>query len=114
MEIAIDAAFDKKASDAVVLDLTGICSFTDRFLICTGGSRRQTQAVADSILEKLKLGGWKPLHIEGQSEGTWILMDYGDFVVHVFTPETREFYDLERLWRQGKRTEVEDAPAHSK
>lgn len=106
MEIAIDAALDKQASDVVVLDLTGICSFTDRFIVCTGDSRRQTQAVADSILEQMKEAGLRPSHVEGYSDGDWILMDYVDFVVHVFTPETRKFYDLERLWRQGRRVEV--------
>jgi ribosome-associated protein len=109
VEIAIDAALDKKATDLVVLDLTGICSFTDRFIICTGGSRRQTQAVADNIAEKLKGAGLKPSHVEGQNEGSWILMDYVDFVVHIFKPQTREFYDLERLWRQGKRMAVPEA-----
>ena len=92
--------------DVVVLDLTGICSFTDRFLICSGGSRRQTQAIADGITEKMKEAGSRPSHTEGYDEGNWILMDYVDFVVHIFTVETREFYDLERLWRQGKRLEV--------
>jgi ribosome-associated protein len=106
VDIAIEAARDKKAADIVVLDLVGLCSFTDRFLICTGGSRRQTQAVADSITQRLKDAGIRPSHVEGQAEGNWILIDYGDFVVHIFTPDTREFYDLERLWREGKKLDV--------
>lgn len=106
MEIAIEAAQDKKASDLVVLDLADICSFTDRFLICTGGSARQTQAIADSVAGKLAEEGLKPSHIEGRTRGSWILMDYVDFVVHIFTPDTREFYDLERLWRQGRRMAI--------
>jgi ribosome-associated protein len=103
--LAVESATDKKAADVVVLDLTGICSFTDRFVICTGASRRQTQAISDNLSEKLAAAGLRPAHIEGHAEGTWILMDYVDFVVHVFTPETREFYDLERLWREGRRVE---------
>jgi ribosome-associated protein len=95
----------------VVLDLAGICSFTDRFVLCTGSSPRQTQAVADSIAGRMKAAGLGPSHIEGYSEGNWILMDYVDFVVHIFTPDTREFYDLERLWRQGKRLDVSETPA---
>jgi ribosome-associated protein len=106
IETAIEAAQDKKAADLVVLNLADICSFTDRFLICTGGSVRQTQAIADNVAEKLAEEGLKPSHIEGRTRGNWILMDYVDFVVHVFTPETREFYDLERLWRQGRRVAI--------
>jgi ribosome-associated protein len=104
--IAVEASLDKKATDLVVLDLTGICSFTDRFLVCTGASRRQTQAIADNVVESLRETGLRPTHVEGHAEGSWILMDYGDFVVHVFTPETREFYDLERLWREGRRVDL--------
>lgn len=105
-ETAIDAAMDKKARDVVVLDLEGVCSFSDRFLICTGGSIRQTQAIADNVDETLRRAGVRPAHVEGYSKGEWILMDYLDFVVHLFTDRAREFYDLERLWRAGKRREV--------
>jgi len=108
VETAVEAALDKKAIDLIVLDLTGICSFTDRFLICSGGSKPQTQAIADNIAVTLREAGIRPAHIEGEAEGSWILMDYVDFVVHIFTPETREFYDLERLWRQGKRTVISE------
>lgn len=105
---AIEAALDKKAQDLVWLDLSGICSFTDNFLICTGTSTRQNQTIADSIEEKLKKQGVRPLHIEGYGEGDWILMDYVDFVVHIFSARAREFYDLERLWRSGKRRDVHE------
>lgn len=105
---AIEAALDKKAQDPVVIDLAGICSFTDYFLICTGTSTRHNQTIADSIEEKLKRQGHRPLHIEGYTEGEWILLDYVDFVVHIFSARAREFYDLERLWRAGKRRDVHE------
>jgi ribosome-associated protein len=105
---ALEAALDKKAQDPVVLELTGICSFTDYFIICTGTSTRHNQTIAESIDEKLRKQGVRPLHMEGHSEGDWILMDYVDFVVHIFTARAREFYDLERLWRAGKRRELHE------
>ena len=105
---AIEAALDKKAQDAVVLDLGEICSFTDYFLICTGTSTRHNQTIAEHIQETLKGSGVRPLHIEGFTEGEWILLDYVDFVVHIFTARAREFYDLERLWRAGKRRDAHE------
>ena len=105
---AIEAALDKKAQDAVVLELVEICSFTDYFLICTGTSTRHNQTIADHIEETLKKEGVRPLHIEGYPEGDWILLDYVDFVVHIFSARAREFYDLERLWRAGKRHDARD------
>jgi len=105
---AIEAALDKKAQDVVVLELGEICSFTDNFLICTGTSTRHNQSIADHIAETLKKYGVRPLHIEGHSEGEWILMDYVDFVVHIFSSRAREFYDLERLWRAGKRHDARE------
>jgi ribosome-associated protein len=105
---AIEAALDKKAQDAVVLELGDICSFTDYFLICTGTSTRQNQTIADHIQETLKKFGVRALHVEGHSEGEWILMDYVDFVVHIFSARAREFYDLERLWRAGKRHDARE------
>ena len=105
---AIEAALDKKAQDAVVLELGDICSFTDSFLICTGTSTRHNQTIADHIQETLKKYGVRPLHVEGHTEGEWILMDYVDFVVHIFSARAREFYDLERLWRAGKRHDARE------
>jgi len=105
---AIEAAIDKKAQDLVWLDLSGICSFTDNFVICTGTSTRHNQTIADNILEKLKKQAVRPLHVEGFSEGDWILMDYVDFVIHIFSARAREFYDLERLWRSGKRRDLHE------
>jgi ribosome-associated protein len=103
---AVEAALDKKAQDLVVLEVGEVCSFTDFFLICTGTSTRHNQTIADEIEERLRRMGVRTVHIEGRSEGEWILMDYFDFVVHIFSSRTREFYDLERLWRAGKRREL--------
>src|SRR5687768_2661731 len=100
---ALEAALDKKAQDVVVLELKNVCSFTDDFIICTGASSRHNQSIADGIDERLRRHGVRPLHVEGYTEGEWILIDYADFVIHVFTSRAREFYDLERLWRAGKR-----------
>ena len=105
---AIEAALDKKAQDAVVLELGEVCSFTDYFLICTGTSTRHNQTIAEYIAETLKKDGVRPLHIEGHTEGEWILLDYVDFVVHIFSARAREFYDLERLWRAGKRRDAHE------
>jgi len=105
---AIEAALDKKAQDAVVIELGEICSFTDYFLICTGTSTRQNQSIAENIEEVLRRQGVRPLHVEGQSEGEWILLDYVDFVVHIFSARAREFYDLERLWRAGTRRDANE------
>ena len=104
--IAAHAATDKKASDLVVLDLREVASFTEYFLICTGGSTRQVQAISNSVEEALLKSAKRPLHIEGYSSAEWILLDYGDFIVHVFSQTSRRFYDLERLWRDAPRVEV--------
>ncbi len=86
-----------------LLEMNGVCSFTDYFLICSGTSSRQMQAVCDAIHEDLKKGSAAFPHIEGYPSGEWILMDYLDFVVHIFSSRAREFYDLERLWRAATR-----------
>ncbi|HEX9867953.1 MAG TPA: ribosome silencing factor [Candidatus Tectomicrobia bacterium] len=97
---------DKKAIDVVVLDMADASSITDYFLICSGGSQRQVQAIADAIGEQLKQAGITSLGVEGYREGHWILMDYGDVIVHVFSQETREFYDLERLWANAPKIDL--------
>ncbi len=104
--IAAHAASEKKATDLVLLDLREIVSFTEFFLICTGASTRQVQAISNAIEDTLRKSGKHPLHIEGYSSAEWILLDYGDFIVHVFSPASRRFYDLERLWRDAPRVEV--------
>jgi ribosome-associated protein len=104
--IAAHSASGKKATDLVVLDLRKVASFTEYFLICTGASTRQVQTISDAIEETLRKSGKRPLHIEGYSSGEWILLDYGDFIAHVFGAASRRFYDLERLWRDAPRVEV--------
>ena len=95
-------ATDKKASDVVELDLRGVLDYTDFFLICSGNTSRQTKAIHDGILEGLKHEhDLLPRRVEGSPQTGWILMDYLDVVVHIFTPETREFYRLERLWGEA-------------
>jgi ribosome-associated protein len=100
-------ASDKKASDIVVLDLRGILGYADYFVICSGNSDRQTKAIHDGIHEGMKHDhGQFPRRVEGLPQATWILLDYIDVVVHVFTPEVRDYYRLEQLWGEAPRREV--------
>lgn len=95
---AVAAAEDRKAVDLRVLHLEKVSDFTDFFLICSGTSERQVQAIADAVQERMREERVRPLHVEGYSRGQWVLLDYGDFVVHIFQEEPRRFYSLERLW----------------
>lgn len=95
---AVAAIQDRKARDLLVLQLGEISEFTDFFLLSTGTSERQVRAIADAVDERLREEGTRPLHIEGYEHGQWVLMDYGDFLVHIFYEPTREYYQLERLW----------------
>lgn len=104
--LALQAAGDKKAVDMVVLDLRNIASFTDYFLITAGTNTRQVQAIADEIVERLKKQGTKAQRVEGYKTAEWVLVDYGDFIVHVFDGKARQFYDLERLWRDAARLAI--------
>ena len=106
VSLAIEAAADKKANDLVVLDLRKATGFTDFFVICSGTNPRQIRAIADSVTDALAAAGAKPAHVEGYERSEWILLDYFDFIVHVFTPATRDFYALERLWGDAERIEV--------
>jgi ribosome-associated protein len=106
MTAAIAAALDKKAEQLVVLDLTKSSAFTDFFVICTGTNRRQVQAIADSVEEAIGKRGTRPALVEGYDRGDWVLLDYFDFIVHVFMPASREFYNLERLWGDAEKIEV--------
>jgi ribosome-associated protein len=106
IRLALHAAGEKKALEPTVLDLRGIASFTDFFVIFTGANRRQVQAISDEIVEQLKRRGTPAARVEGYQSAEWILVDYGDFVVHVFDDKARRFYDLERLWREGKRFDI--------
>lgn len=100
---ALHAASEKKANNIVVLDLREIASFTDFFVIVSGSNERQVQAISDEVSETLKKSGSAAARIEGYKTAEWILLDYGDFVVHVFDEKARTFYDLERLWRESRR-----------
>lgn len=105
IEHAVQAAEDKKAVDLVVLDLRKAAGFTDYFVVCSGANPRQIRAIADAVMERLAGEGAKPAHVEGYDRSEWILIDYFDFIVHVFAPETRVFYGLERLWGSAERIE---------
>lgn len=100
--MAVDAAEEKQAKDTLVLDVRDITSFADFFVICSGGNARQVQAISDEIEIRMKRAGDPPISIEGYSNAEWILMDFGDMLVHVFTDKARAYYDLERLWRDAK------------
>lgn len=106
MTSVVAAALDKKALDVAVLDLTKASAFTDFFIICTGTNRRQVQAIADAVQEAAAKHGARPALIEGYERAEWVLIDYFDFIVHIFTPATREFYSLERLWGGAERVDV--------
>jgi ribosome-associated protein len=106
---AVQAALDKKAMDVVVLDLRDTPAFTDYFVLCSGQNPRQVKAIADAVEEALRAARVKPAHIEGYDRAEWVLMDFFSFIVHVFTPQTREFYSLERLWGDAQRIEVGEA-----
>lgn len=110
VDCALNAADSKKAVDLVVLDLRKAAGFTDFFLICSGTNARQVRAIADAVIDALAEEGVKPAHIEGYDRSEWVLIDYFDFIVHVFSPETRLFYGLERLWGSAERIEVPATP----
>ena len=103
---AVQAALDQKASDVVVLDLRHTPAFTDYFILCSGQNQRQVKAIADAIEETLRAARVRAAHVEGYDRAEWVLMDFFTFIVHVFTPHTRDFYSLERLWGDAERIEV--------
>ena len=105
---AVRAALDKKALDVVVLDLRHTPAFTDFFLLCSGQNTRQVQAIADAVEEALRAVKARPSHVEGYERAEWILMDFFTFIVHVFTPQTRAFYSLERLWGDAERIDISE------
>jgi ribosome-associated protein len=103
----VRAAESKKGTDIRVLDLTGITSFADHFVICTGANQRQIQAISDEVNLQLKQqAGELPINVEGYDQAEWVLADYGDLLVHIFSPKSRDYYDLERLWRSAKPVEI--------
>jgi ribosome-associated protein len=97
----VDLVSDKQATDVVLLDTQGVCSFTDYFVICSGESTRQVKALADAVSESLKKEKVFPLHEEGTPESGWILMDYGDLVIHIFGAFERDYYKLDELWQNA-------------
>ena len=109
---AIEAAHDRKAAEVVVLDLRPADGFTDYFVIMTGHNTRQIQAISDAIQESLEAKNVKPAHIEGGDHAGWILLDYFDFIVHIFSAESRAFYALERLWGSAERIDVPEPKPH--
>ena len=108
VKLAVYCANEKKATDIKVLDLREIASFTEFFVLATGNNQRQVQAIADEINEQLKQRlNSRAIRVEGYATGEWVLLDYGDFIVHVFGREAREFYDLERLWLDARRVDLD-------
>jgi len=105
--LSVRAAIEKKAAELVLLEMRRVSSYTDYFLICSGKSDRQVQAIAQRIAEVLGEVGIQPLGLEGMSEGKWVLMDYGDLVIHVFLEPIRRFYDLEGLWIDAPRIDLQ-------
>jgi ribosome-associated protein len=112
LDLYVKAALGKKAQALVVLDVRGLTSIADAFIICSGRSNRQVSAVADHIERYLRNEGIRPLSVEGRKEGHWVLMDYGHVIIHVFYAETRSFYDLEGLWVDAKRLTTESLEAY--
>jgi ribosome-associated protein len=103
---AVQAALDKKASEVVILDLRHTPAFTDFFILCSGQNQRQVKAIAEAVEESLRAVRIRAAHIEGYDRAEWVLMDFFSFIVHVFTPQTRAFYSLERLWGDAHRIDV--------
>ena len=106
----VNAALDKKAQHVVVLNLSGSGAFTDYFVVCSGQTGRQVRAIVDEIVKQLREQGTRPSHVEGYDHGEWVLLDCFDFVVHVFTEDTRRFYNLDRLWGSAARVEFSNPP----
>ncbi len=115
---AIQACLEKKAEQLAILEMDkGSGAFTDYFVLCSGTNPKQVQAIADEVELRLKAAGMRPTHVEGYRQAEWILVDYVDFVVHVFSEKARKYYDLERLWKSAKRLEpadLETAPKKAK
>ena len=108
-KIACEALEEKKANDVKIIDISGVSVLADYFIIASGSNRNQVQAMVDSVQEDLfKKAGVEAKQIEGYQSGNWILLDYADIIVHVFDEENRLFYDLERIWRDGKTTSIEE------
>ena len=103
LNLFVKAILDRKAHDLIILDISRLTSIADAFIICSGKSSRQVTAIADYIQSELRDHGIKPLHVEGKTEGLWVLMDYGHVVIHIFFESTRHFFDLEGLWTEARK-----------
>src|SRR2546428_1519845 len=109
---AISACLEKKAEEISILELEkGSGAFTDYFVVCSGTNPRQVQAISDEVEDRLEKTGLRPTHVEGYKQAEWVLLDYVDFVVHVFSEKARKYYDLERLWKSAKRLEPRELGA---
>ena len=108
-QAAAQLAWEKKASDILLLDVRGLCSYADFFIISSAPSERQAAAIARSVDDGLRRGGVKPLSVEGLKQGNWALLDFGDIVVHVFLDTARDYYDLEGFWTDAKKVEFDEA-----
>jgi ribosome-associated protein len=106
LKIAVKAVEDKKGIDIIALDISAVATFADYFLLCSGDSARQIQAIVDEVEQKMAAEGYRPAHVEGYANAEWVLMDYHDLVVHVFSKKARAYYDLERLWRDAKSLDI--------
>ena len=106
--LCVNALLQKKARDLTILNVIAVSSFTDYFVICSGGSDRQVQALADAVRENMKKTGITPLGVEGEAIGKWVLIDYADVIVHIFYEPIREFYNLEQLWSDVPRMDVDE------
>jgi ribosome-associated protein len=112
---AIQACLEKKAEELSILEMDkGSGAFTDYFVLCNGTNPKQVQAIADEVELRLKKAGLRPTHVEGYNQAEWVLVDYVDFVVHVFSEKARKFYDLERLWKSARRLEPADLKPSAK
>ncbi|RJQ82723.1 MAG: ribosome silencing factor [Desulfobacteraceae bacterium] len=112
LDIYVQAALEKKAEAVIVLDVRGLTSIADAFIICSGRSNRQVSAIAENIQRSLRKGSIKALSVEGMGDGHWVLMDYGHVIIHVFYESTRVFYDLEGLWVDAPRVNTESLKKH--
>ena len=113
LDVYVQAVLERKAEGVVVLDLRGLTSIADTFIICSGRSNRQVSAIADHVERILRNLNIRPLSVDGKKEGHWVLMDYGDVIIHIFYQETRTFYDLEGLWGDAARITTESLAAYT-
>jgi ribosome-associated protein len=109
VELAVNSIVEFKGLEPVILEVKGLCSFADYFIVCSGGSRRHVLALAQHLEETLGQAGAKPLGVEGMEEGQWVLMDYNDMVIHIFSQPLRDFYNLEGLWAEAPQRSVNHA-----